>query len=371
MLTDRIKPSDIVPDLFGGLQTWEQYMRIPQQIVLPLKLTARYADPLDAFCDVLPLSSRRTIEIRVPVNAPGLSTYYVNEWQPEERWHCVALRCAGREIFSVCVHFTDVPEHYYPLKMLCLKERTIVKAEERVPYTGDDRHRLRRLAAARFAATPLARKAYEISMEPQIMMRLALSEHVLEMLLGSLAFIRFGWHDVRETKNHTVQQWRRCYDEFESGGGGGDNGKPLAVYRAIGSMTCCNRLYNALMSGSREFGWQKNVDWNEQHSPVDRCPVNWFLYDSPVQVWRDGHQWLTGALARTPYMASLMCDMMLGFGVANLLPPYVLLEIFDWHESAERWTHFTKITMIVRIHTSIKKIAAKRRAEEKKKSKKH
>jgi hypothetical protein len=95
-------------------------------------------------------------------------------------------------------------------------------------------------------------------------------------------------------------------------------------------------------------------------SPIDRFPTHQGTVHLNASEWRDGLSWFRLAEVRRPYMASLLCDIMLGFGPNNMLPVYVTREIFDWFGISHRWTPVEIIKTISRIYKSIQRVLKER-----------
>jgi hypothetical protein len=126
----------------------------------------------------------------------------------------------------------------------------------------------------------------------------------------------------------------------------------LDVYRAF---------YNSLNNEGVAKGLRPDIDWCINTEPLDRYIPPYAIGKREYSLmWRNGLQWRPLAEVRLPYLASLLCDIFLGFGVDNLLPAYVILEIFDYLPKSGNWQHIQKINMIIKIHKSMQRLVVKR-----------
>jgi hypothetical protein len=346
MISTRIEPADKPIDfiaLDSGFtpSTWLEIAISNIDITIGKDYLQKFADPLDAFVNILPLISGE-VTFQLPASSESLKSYFSDDWKPLSRWCMVQLGCHKLEIISIALYFTPYVEHCINLPLNCSKRI----------YIKSDKDKLRKTwKFAIVSAQKIAMTAYTRLMEPQQAIRLAVHEDILRKLRKTKQWRDFFWRDYKSEYNRKDMKWHRHWNIVDRN----KNDVVLCVLESFASVPKYLELRSVLQNQFVEGEHYKLYTY-----PIDRCSSSLAIEGYEKKMWRDNLQWLPGARARLSYATAMLLDMIIGFGVANLFPPYVLLEIFDWDQISDCWTPLEKITIIERIHRRIRDYQNKR-----------
>jgi len=364
MSRKKILPSDVIPKFIGKERavnfstayfirdTWAE-IPFTAGLVVSRHYTDLYEDPLAAFEDVIVLFYDITLDIRA--DSPCLSSVIVGwKWNAQHNWSHVSITCHGLHPVKVVVHFYKTANNRCTLHCVASKKKPVylLRQSEREEtaklQTRPEEHRCsinseeaeKTRQRRQFCYDDIL-KFYTAALMPRVSVCYGLSDRAVKLLL-SLTSPNHGklLSSLQCTQHSTASSncWFKGDVSFDE--------------------------HTALSTVLHNSGLEENEDWLLKTEPVDRfiAQKNDFLWDYSNMTNDGVHAWWPDALVRTPYLQSQICDMLVGFGAANLLPPYVLLEIFDWRCDGvpERWSHWVKIKTIERLHRRVRAVLDKR-----------
>jgi hypothetical protein len=368
MTSRKISPDDLSRYARPGSEKRETWRELAKRsFSIPVEETELYDQPFDAFEDVLALFTNGTY-FSVKPDSPCLTTYLV-DWKPNKDWVRVHFEISNnrdgtglRIMNGPIVEFSNVGWHYCILQNYHIKTYRIMNAaererlenmslEERNKYLGitvkkDERKKSPKKMSV-VSAYQFAQQKYAFSMEPQVCFSIGFTSRAVKTILT-----------LRESCLITNMPFRLA-DTINS------NGELMVWYNEGQLEGISVDRYSTFLKCLRTDGcmkvFQEFVDWEIRCEPIDRFTPNPGI-EMPMHAaqWRDGKYWLPGAHVRLPYLASMMCDMVIGFGPKNVFPAYVLLWIFDFLPESIHWTHWQKISMSMKIHKSMQRLLVRR-----------
>ena len=309
-----------------------------------------YEDPFHAFEDIFPLFDN--LILNVTPSCRALSSILLGwQWKPAQNWSLVRVFCQYFNIDRVEVYFSSDYAHHCYLHTNQESRRDLLTGSHRV-VTSLLKETLSCEDALNDARSSISYekilKIYNDEMMPRISVRLGLENRA------------HGFTSLALGSNRELQN---VFDKFIW-----DQklfpGTNFPMFNGVVKVS----EFKFLLETFRTQGLRERHEWLVETSPIDRfMPIRVGLFsgryrdafDTPTDL---ALEWFQGATHRIPYLETLVCAIYLGFGLDNLLPPYVVLEIFDWypHRLPSHWSRWTKITTIERIHKRMRLVAEQR-----------